>query len=207
MADTDASDNAAAGKLSGLKVAALVAEGFEQVELTQPREALKAAGAEVAVVSPEQGTVRAWRYTDWGERWPVDLALSDAEPSHFDALLLPGGVISPDKLRLLPEAVAFVRHFFATGKPVAAICHGPILIIEAGWAEGRRLTSWASLRTDLRNAGADWIDEALVVDGNLVTSRSPEDLPVFSPAVIEAFAQAQIVTGDRSASKAPAAAR
>jgi len=177
--------------LKGLKVAILVTDGFEQVEMTEPRQALDGAGAETQIVSPKDGQVKAWKFTEWGEQFPVDVHLSSARPEDFDALLLPGGVINPDTLRTIPAAVAFAKAFFDAGKPVASICHGPWTIIEAGTARGRRMTSWPSLHTDLRNAGADWVDQQVVVDGNLVTSRKPDDIPAFNPEVIRLFAGAR----------------
>ncbi len=182
MADAD---------LNGLKVAVLVTDGFEQVEMTEPRKALDEAGAETRLVSPKDGQVKAWKFTEWGDTFPVDMPLDSARPDDFDALLLPGGVINPDKLRTIPEAVAFAKAFFDAGKPVASICHGPWTIIEAGAARGRRLTSWPSLKTDLRNAGAEWVDQEVVVDQGLVTSRKPDDIPAFNPEVIKLFASAR----------------
>jgi protease I len=176
--------------LNGLKVAILVTDGFEQVEMTEPRNALDAAGADTRLVSPKEGEVKAWDFTDWGGMFPVDVLLEDARPEAFDALLLPGGVINPDALRTLPEAVAFVKAFFDAGKPVASICHGPWTIIETGAARGRRLTSWPSLRTDLENAGAGWVDRNVVVDQGLVTSRKSDDIPAFNREVIALFADA-----------------
>ncbi|TNC67541.1 type 1 glutamine amidotransferase domain-containing protein [Rubellimicrobium roseum] len=181
----------AAETLNGLKVAILVTDGFEQVEMTEPRQALDEAGAETRLVSPMDGQVKAWNFKEWGDTFPVDMALDSARPEDFDALLLPGGVINPDKLRALPEAVAFVKAFFDAGKPVASICHGPWTIIEAGAAHGRRLTSWPSLKTDLQNAGAQWVDQDVVVDQGLVTSRKPDDIPAFNPEVIKLFASAR----------------
>ena len=175
--------------LDGLKVAILVTDGFEQVEMIEPRAALDEAGAETRLVSPEDGQVKAWKFTEWGDTFPVDMPLESARPEDFDAILLPGGVINPDKLRTLPEAVAFAKAFFDAGKPVAAICHGPWTVLEAGAARGRRLTSWPSLQTDLRNAGAQWVDEEVVVDGNLVTSRKPDDIPAFNREMIALFAR------------------
>ena len=177
--------------LKGLNVAILVTDGFEQVELTEPRTALDEAGAQTQIVSPKNEQVRAWKFTDWGIELPVDVKLNDAQPEDFDALLLPGGVINPDKLRIEPKAVAFVKAFFDDGKPVAAICHGPWTVIEAGAARNRRVTSWPSLKTDLENAGADWVDEQVVVDQGLVTSRSPDDIPAFNAEVIRLFAGAR----------------
>jgi protease I len=173
--------------LNGLKVAILVTDGFEQVELVEPRKALDAAGAETQIVSPKNDRVRGWQFTEWGDELPVDVSLDKTSPENFDALLLPGGVINPDKLRIEPEAVNFVKSFFDAGKPVAAICHGPWTIIEADKARGRRIASWPSLKTDLRNAGAQWVDEESVVDGNLVSSRKPEDIPAFNRAMIDLF--------------------
>ncbi len=177
--------------LTGIRVAILATDGFEQVELTEPRKALDQAGATTEVVSPKQGKVRGWKFEEWGDEVAVDQALDDADPKDYDALLLPGGVISPDALRIQPKAVAFVKAFFDSGKPVGAICHGPWTILEAGGARGRRMTSWPSLKTDLKNAGANWVDEATVHDGNLVTSRKPDDIPAFSREIIRLFAEAQ----------------
>jgi protease I len=176
-------------QLNGVRVAILVTDGFEQVELTEPKKALEAAGARTEIVSPKDGKVRGWKFTDWGDAFPVDRPLSQANPDEFDALMLPGGVINPDKLRLEDQAVAFVAAFFEDGKPVAAICHGPQTLIETGQVEGLRLTSWPSLETDLLNAGAEWVDQAVVVDQNLVTSRKPDDLPDFNREMIKLFAQ------------------
>ena len=175
--------------LRGVKVAILVTDGFEQVELTKPKDALDAAGAKTLIVSPKDGQVRGWNFTDWGKNLPVDLKLDEAKPEDFDALLLPGGVINPDALRIEPKAVAFIKTFFDAGKPVASICHGPWTIIETGAARGRRMTSWPSLKSDLKNAGADWVDEQVTVDRNLVTSRKPEDIPAFNAKMIELFSQ------------------
>jgi protease I len=176
-------------KLNGLRVAILVTDGFEQVELEKPRKALDKAGAATSIVSPAGSKVKAWDMTDWGSKFKRDIALSDARADDFDALLLPGGVINPDALRIIPEAVAFVKAFFDAGKPVAAICHGPWTVLEAGVARGRRMTSWPSLKTDLRNAGAQWVDEEVVVDGNLVTSRKPDDIPAFNREMMSLFAR------------------
>jgi protease I len=173
--------------LQGLKVAILVTDGFEQVELMEPRKALDAAGAKTQVVSPKNGRVRGWKFTEWGDDVAVDVPLEKARADEFDALLLPGGVINPDKLRIEPKAVQFVKAFFDAQKPVASICHGPWTILEAGAAKGRQITSWPSLKTDLRNAGAEWMDKESVTDGNLTTSRKPDDLPAFNRAMIELF--------------------
>ena len=175
--------------LQGMKVAILVTDGFEQVELTEPRKALDQAGAQTRVVSPKNGKVKGWKFTEWGDELPVDVALDSARPEDFDALLLPGGVINPDKLRMEPKAVQFVKSFFDAKKPVAAICHGPWTIVEAGAARGRKVTSWPSLRTDSKNAGAEWVDQEVVADGNLVTSRKPDDIPAFNRAINELFGQ------------------
>jgi protease I len=172
-----------------MKVAILVADGFEQVELTEPRKALDAAGADTSIVSLKPGQARAWKFTEWGEEFPVDITVERADPASFEALLLPGGVINPDTLRMVPQAVSFVRHFFDASKPVASICHGPWTIIEAGAACGRRMTSWPSVRTDLRNAGAEWVDDEAVVDRNLVTSRGPQDIPAFNRAMVGLFSK------------------
>jgi len=185
-------------KLRGKRIAVLLTEGFEQIEMTSPREALEKAGAEVEIVSPAGETVRAWDLTKWGKTFQVDVLLKRASPDEYDALMLPGGVMNPDKLRLDKRAVEFVRAFFDDGKPVAAICHAPWTLIEADVVRGRRLTSWPSLRTDLTNAGAEWVDEQVVVDDRLVTSRKPADLPAFNRKIIEkfagAYAQKELVT-------------
>jgi PfpI family intracellular protease len=177
--------------LKGISVAILVTDGFEQVELTEPRKALDEAGATTKIVSPKDQRVRAWNFTDWGIELPVDVELEQAKPEVFDALLLPGGVINPDSLRIGSNAVAFVKAFFDAGKPVASICHGPWTVIETGAARGRRITSWPSLKTDLVNAGADWVDEQAVVDKGLVTSRSPDDMPAFNRETIKLFSSAR----------------
>ena len=171
--------------LQGKKVAILVAEGFEQVELTAPRQALDDAGAETRIVSPAKGQVQGWNHFDKGDKFPVDVALDQARPQEFDALLLPGGVANPDQLRILPKAVDFIRHFFTEGKPVAAICHALWPLIDADVVRGRTMTSWPSLRTDLINAGAKWVDQEVVVDNGLVSSRKPADIPAFNRKMIE----------------------
>ena len=175
--------------LENKKVAILTEEGFEQVELTSPKEALKAAGATVHIISPKSGTIKAWDKTDWGIEVDVDKVLSDVSPDDYDALVLPGGVMNPDKLRQNKEAVAFASAFLDEGKPVAAICHGPQLLIETGMLKGRKLTSYPSLQTDLKNAGAKWVDEEVVVDNGLVTSRRPADLEAFNKNMIEEIAE------------------
>jgi protease I len=173
--------------LEGKKVAILVADGFEQVELTAPKEALEAAGAETVIVSPEKGNVKGWNHTDWGDDFKVDEELSEADPVMFDALLLPGGVMNPDNLRRDPDVQEFVRFFFDHEKPVAAICHGPWTLIDAGVARGRKMASYHTIQSDLKNAGVEWLDEEVVVDGKLVTSRKPDDIPAFNKKMIEVF--------------------
>ncbi|HEX6132747.1 MAG TPA: type 1 glutamine amidotransferase domain-containing protein [Longimicrobiales bacterium] len=175
--------------ITGRRVAVLVDDGFEQVELEKPIEALRAAGAEAVIVSPRTPKVKGWRHTDWGDEFDVDVNLDSADPNDFDALVLPGGQMNPDNLRLNERAVSFARAFFEAGKPVAAICHGPWLLVEADVVRGRRVTSWPSLRTDLRNAGAEWVDEPVVVDAGLVTSRKPDDLPQFNRKMVEEIAE------------------
>lgn len=176
--------------LKGMKVAILVADGFEQVEMTKPRQALDEAGAKTSIVSPNDGQVRGWNHTEWGDKFPVDVPLNQAKPDDFDALQLPGGVMNPDKLRMNPKAVQFVKAFLDAGKPVGVICHGPWTVIEAGHAKGRRIASWPSLKTDLENAGAEWVDESAVTDRNMVSSRNPNDIPAFNKAMIELFSGA-----------------
>jgi deglycase len=183
--------------LKGLTIAILAENGFEQVELVEPRRALEEAGAETLVVSPQRERVRGWDFTEWGRDVPVDVALDRAQADDFDALLLPGGVMNPDRLRMQPAAVAFVRRFVQSGKPVAVICHGPWTLLEAGAVRGRKITSWPSLKTDLRNAGAEWVDQEVVVDGNLVSSRKPDDIPAFNRAMVELFSHAGREAGAR----------
>jgi protease I len=185
--------------LSGRKIAILATDGFEQSELTQPQRALKEAGATVQVVSPERGAIRGWKEKDWGDEVPVDVALDEARPDDYDGLVLPGGQINPDKLRMEPAAVEFVRAFFEAGKPVGAICHGPWLLAEADVARGRTLTSYGSIRTDLKNAGANWVDREVVVDQGLITSRNPDDLDAFCAKLIEEFAEGRHPERRRSA--------
>jgi protease I len=175
--------------LSGKKVAILVADGFEESELLKPRAALDEQGATTLIISPNASKVKSWTGEGFGPSVKVDQHLDDANPDDFDALLLPGGVLNPDKLRTIPAAVEFVRAFFDAGKPVAAICHGPQLLIEADVVSGRRMTSYPSVRRDLINAGADWVDEAVVTDQGLVTSRKPDDIPQFNRKMIEEFAE------------------
>ena len=155
--------------------------------MTEPRKALEDAGAGTDLVSPVEGKVMAWQFTDWGDEFDVDVRLSDANVDDYDALLLPGGVINPDKLRLHPDAIEFIRRFVEQGKPIAAICHGPWTLIDAEAVRGRKMTSWPSLKTDLRNGGANWVDEQVVVDNGIVTSRRPDDIPAFNRKMIEEF--------------------
>ena len=175
--------------LSGKRVAILVADGFEQVELTEPRRALDGAGAETFVVSPANGRVKGWQHDHWGDEVDVDVPLDRASADDYDALLLPGGQMNPDNLRTHEKAVTFTRSFFESGKPVAAICHGPWTLVEADVVRGRRVTSYPSIKTDLRNAGAEWVDEEVVVDQGLVTSRKPDDIPAFNRKMIEEIAE------------------
>src|SRR5579872_4590684 len=179
----------ATGNLQGKKIAILATDGFEQAELLEPRKALDQAGAQTQVVSPKDGKIKGWNVKEWGKEVQVDVPLKSAKPEEFDALLLPGGVMNPDHLRMDPQAVEFVKHFTDEGKPVAAICHGPWTLIEAGAVRGKTMTSWPSLKTDLRNAGANWVDKEVVPDGTLVTSRKPDDIPAFSREMIRLFAQ------------------
>jgi protease I len=174
-------------KLTGKRVAILVADGFEQVELTGPKEALEAAGAETEIISPGEKKVRGWEGEDmdWGSKFKIDVPLSEANARNYDALLLPGGVMNPDTLRLEPQAIELIRQFVNAGKPIGAICHGPWTLIDAGAVRGRRLTSYPSIKTDLINAGANWVDEEVVVDNGIVTSRKPSDIPAFNRKLIE----------------------
>ena len=178
----------ASPRIEGAKVAVLATNGFEQSELEQPVAALTAAGATVHVIAPKGPEIQGWEHHDKGRTTAVDLELAKAKAGDYDALVLPGGVINPDALRLEKKAIAFIGEFVKAGKPIGAICHGPWTLIDAGAVDGRRMTSWPSLRTDLDNAGADWVDEAVVVDRGLVTSRNPDDLPVFCARMIETFA-------------------
>lgn len=176
-------------RLGGKRVAVLATDGFEQVELTQPVEALKAEGATVEVVSPKGGEIQGYNHHDKGDTVPVDRELAQASAEEYDAIVLPGGVINPDQLRLEPRAIQFIRSFAEAGKPIAAICHGPWTLINAEAVEGKKLTSWPSLEVDLKNAGADWVDQEVVVDNGLVTSRKPDDLPAFCAKMVEEFAE------------------
>ena len=175
--------------LKNRRVAILATDGVEQVELIEPKKALEEAGARVEVISPKDGKIKGWDHTNWGKEIPVDVNLKSANPDSYDGLLLPGGVMNPDHLRMEPAAVQFVRSFFKSGKPVAAICHGPWLLVEADVVRGRKVTSWPSLQTDIRNAGGDWTDQEVVTDQGLVTSRKPADIPAFVKKIIEEFAE------------------
>lgn len=176
-------------RLSGKRIAVLATDGFEQMELTEPVRALKDAGAQVQVVAPRSGTIQGFKHHDKADQVPVDAALDSVDAGRFDALVLPGGVINPDALRLEPRAIGFIRDFVQAGKPIAAICHGPWTLIDAGGVKGRTMTSWPSLKTDLTNAGANWVDRSVVTDKGLVTSRKPDDLPDFCRKMIEEFAE------------------
>jgi protease I len=177
-------------QLKGLRIAFLTAnEGVEEVELTEPRQAIEAAGAEVELLAPDKDDVQTFNHLDKSAAYPADRAVSEASASDYDGLVLPGGVANPDNLRMHEDAVRFVAEFFAAGKPVAAICHAPWTLVEADVVRGRRLTSWPSLQTDIRNAGGQWVDEEVVVDQGLVTSRKPDDLPAFCAKAIEEFAE------------------
>ncbi len=178
-----------ADELKGKRVAFLFTEGAEQVEVTEPLEAVKKAGADVDIVSLEEGEVEMWNHFDKGDKIKADKAVADADASDYDGLVLPGGVANPDQLRADQDAVKFVRAFFEQDKPVGVICHGPWMLVETGVAKGRKLTSWPSLQTDLKNAGAEWVDEEVVVDNGLVTSRKPDDLKAFCAKIVEEFAE------------------
>ena len=187
-----------ANELRNKRVAALVDNGFEQSELLEPKKALEAAGAKVDVISPQSGKVKGWKHTDWGQQVDVDRGLDEVRADEYDAILLPGGVMNPDKLRMNEQAVAFVGAFFDAGKPIAAICHGPWTLIEAGVVQGRKMTSWPSLQSDLRNAGAHWVDQEVVTDNSLVTSRKPDDIPAFNKKMIEEFAEGRHDRGQQA---------
>jgi protease I len=189
-------------QLKGKRIAVLVAnEGVEQVELTEPIEAVEAAGADVDLLAPEAGEIQAFNHLEKGERFEVDRTVGEADAAEYDGLVLPGGVANPDHLRTDEGAVEFIRAIFAAGKPVGVICHGPWSLIEAGVVAGRTLTSWPSLQTDLRNAGAEWVDEEVHVDDGLVSSRNPDDLPAFKAKIVEEFAEG-VHEGQRAAAAA-----
>jgi protease I len=177
-------------QIHGKKIAILATDGFEQVELTDPKKSLEEAGAKVDVISIKTGQIKGWDQTDWGKSVKVDHLVTDVKPADYDALVLPGGQINPDKLRTDKGAVAFIKQFVESGKPVAAICHGPWGLIEADVVRGKTVTSWPSVHTDLTNAGANWVDREVVQDGNLITSRKPEDIPAFNNKLIESLAKA-----------------
>jgi protease I len=177
--------------LTGKTIAILATDGFEQAELLEPRKALQEAGATTHVISLKSGEIKGWNHTDWGESVKVDKTLEDANAEQYDALVLPGGVMNPDHLRMEPKAVEFVRKFVESGKVIAAICHGPWTLIEAGGVNTKTITSWPSLKTDLKNAGALWVDKEVCVDGQLITSRKPDDIPAFNKRVIESIANGQ----------------
>lgn len=183
-----------ARNVNGKKAAILTENGFEEVELTSPMNALEAAGVEVHVISPQKDKVKAWNGENWGIEVPVDKLLEEANPEEYDMLLLPGGVMNPDALRTNKKAVAFAQHFLEQGKPLAAICHGPQILIETGMLDGRTMTSYPSLQTDLRNAGVNWVDQEVVVDNGLVTSRTPDDLEAFNKKMIEELGEGQHAT-------------
>jgi deglycase len=178
-----------ARKLDGKKVAILVADGFEQVELTKPRQALDEAGAETKIVSLKSGKIQGMQHADKGDTFEVDLTLDKARPEEFDALLIPGGFMNPDALRSNEDALEFTRHFFHEGKPVAAICHAPWVLVDAGVVRGRTLTSWPAIKTDVKNAGGNWVNQEIVVDNGLVTSRKPDDIRAFNRKMIEEFCE------------------
>jgi protease I len=178
-----------AENLHGKKIAILATDGFEQVELTEPRKALDEAGATTEVIAPKSGEIKGWKFTEWGDKVKVDKTLDQAKAQDYDALMLPGGVINPDHLRMEPKAVQFVKDFVATGRTVAAICHGPWTLIEAGVVQGKTMTSWPSIRTDLKNAGANVVDREVATDGQFITSRKPDDIPAFSKTIIETLSR------------------
>lgn len=174
-------------KLQGRKIAILATDGFEEIELTKPREALKKAGAKTHLVSPEEGTIKAWNRDKWSDEYTVDVTLDEADHTDYHGLMLPGGVINPDKLRMNTQAIQFVSQFYHAGKPIAAICHGPQILIETKELQGKRMTSYPSIKTDLINAGVKWVDKEVVVDKGLTTSRRPDDIPAFNRKMIEEY--------------------
>ena len=188
-----------AGSLDGKRIAFLATDGVEQVELTDPWEALKGAGAEVELIAPDSGQIQGMNHDEKGDTFPVDRKVGDVQADDYDGLVLPGGVANPDNLRVEPDAVNFVRSFFDAGKPVGAICHGPWMLVEADVVRGRTITSCPSLQTDIRNAGGSWLDEQVVVDNGLVTSRKPDDIPAFNEKMIEEFAEGKHARGRTSA--------
>jgi protease I len=175
--------------LQGKTIAILATDGFEQSELIKPKQALEEAGARTQVVSPTENKKKGWDHKDWGKEVSVDVPLKSADPSQYDALLLPGGVMNPDQLRMNPDAVKFVKSFIDHGKPVAAICHGPWMLVETGAVRGRTVTSWPSLKTDIQNAGGTWVDEEVIESNGVVTSRKPDDIPAFNREMIALFSK------------------
>jgi protease I len=182
-----------AQKLDGKRVAIVATDGFEQAELTEPMKALQEAGAKTEIVSVKPGQIQGWKHFDKADFFTVDKTVDQAKPDDYDALMLPGGVANPDQLRINEKAIAFIRHFVDAKKPIAAICHGPWTLIDAGAVRGRKMTSWPSLKTDLRNAGAEWVDQEVVADQGLITSRKPDDIPAFNRKMIEEFAEGRHV--------------
>ena len=180
-----------AGKLIGRRVAVLATDGFEQAELTRPVSGLRAEGGTVEIISLKAGEIQGYNHDQKGDKVAVDKTVNEVKSSQYDALVLPGGVMNPDTLRISPEAIAFIREFVKSGKPISAICHGPWTLIDAGGVSGRTMTSWPSLKTDLTNAGARWVDQEVVVDGPLITSRNPDDLPAFVARTVEMLASAK----------------
>jgi protease I len=186
-----------ANTLNGKTIAILATDGFEQSELLKPKQALEDAGAKTQVVSPAEKKIKGWDTKDWGKEVPVDVPLQSADATRYDALLLPGGVMNPDKLRMIPEAVEFVRRFIDAGKPIAAICHGPWMLVETGAVRGRTVTSWPSLKTDIHNAGGTWVDEPVVLSNGIVTSRKPDDIPLFNQQMIDLFSRGSAEAGKK----------
>lgn len=174
-------------KLNGFNVAILLCDGFEEVEMTKPRKALEEIGANVDLITLKANRVKAWNHDHWSKEYKIDVSLEEANPKKYHALLLPGGVLNPDKLRTIKQAIKFAKHFFKNNKPIAAICHGPLTLIETGELEGRQMTSYPSIKTDLMNAGAHWVNRTVVIDDNLITSRKPDDIPAFNKAMIKLF--------------------
>jgi protease I len=184
-----------ADTLKGKNIAILATDGFEQSELEKPKSALEEAGARTQVVSPKDGKIKGWDKKDWGKEVKVDVPLNSANPAQYDALLLPGGVMNPDQLRMNPDAVRFVKSFFDEGKPVASICHGPWMLVEADAVRGRTVTSWPSLKTDIKNAGGTWVDQEVIVSNGVVTSRNPDDIPAFNREMISLFSKGSQQSG------------
>jgi protease I len=178
-----------AQKLSGKRVAVVATDGFEQAELTEPMKALRDAGAKAEIVSPKSGQIQGWKHFEKADFFKVDKTIDQASPDDYDALMLPGGVANPDQLRLSEKAIQFIKSFVDAKKPIAAICHGPWTLIDAGAVRGRKMASWPSLKADLQNAGAQWVDQEVVTDQGLVTSRKPDDIPAFNRKMIEEFAE------------------